>query len=50
MQNHDFYLALAYGVSALLLVAEVALLCVRWRKAPSQPVHAPARAHAKEKQ
>lgn len=50
MQNHDFYLALAYGVSALLLVAEVVALCVRWRKAPSQQENAPAGSPAKEKQ
>lgn len=33
MQTHNFYMALAYGVSACLLVAEVVLLYVRWRKA-----------------
>lgn len=33
MHTHDFYIVLAYGVSAVLLVAEVVWLVVRWRKA-----------------
>ncbi len=33
MHTHNFYMALAYGVSALLLVAEVAGLYIRWRRA-----------------
>lgn len=33
MQTHGFFLALAYGLSAVLLVAEVVSLCLRWRKA-----------------
>lgn len=33
MQTHNFYIALAYGISACLLVAEVVLLYVRWRQA-----------------
>lgn len=33
MHTHNFYMALAYGISALLLVAEVAGLYVRWRRA-----------------
>jgi hypothetical protein len=33
MSTHDFYIALAYGVSACLLVAEVVLLYARWYQA-----------------
>lgn len=33
MPTHDFYIALAYGLSAVLLVAEVISLWLRWRKA-----------------
>ncbi|WP_455555774.1 hypothetical protein [Comamonas sp.] len=33
MQNHTFYLALAYGVSGILLLAEVVALYRRWCKA-----------------
>lgn len=33
MHNHAFYMTLAYGLSAVLLLAEVAVLCLRWRKA-----------------
>ncbi|WP_284336627.1 heme exporter protein CcmD [Comamonas sp. NoAH] len=33
MQSHAFYIALAYGVSALLLLAEAISLWLRWRKA-----------------
>ncbi len=36
MHTHNFYMALAYGVSALLLVAEVAGLYIRWRRAPEK--------------
>lgn len=33
MHTHEFYMALAYGISAVLLVAEVGLIFVRWRQA-----------------
>lgn len=33
MQNHGFYLTLAYGVGALLLVLELFLLAQRCRRA-----------------
>lgn len=33
MQSHAFYMALAYGVSAVLLLVEVIGLWLRWRKA-----------------
>jgi hypothetical protein len=33
MQNHDFYLMLAYGAGALLLVVELLLLAQRCRRA-----------------
>ena len=33
MHNHAFDMTLAYGLSAVLLLAEVAVLCLRWRKA-----------------
>lgn len=40
MQTHHFYMALAYGISACLLVAEVLLLYVRWHKARTvAPAH-----------
>lgn len=35
MSNHTFYLGLAYGMSALLILAEVVFLFRRWRKAVS---------------
>lgn len=33
MHTHDFYITLAYGLSAVLLVAEAISLWLRWRKA-----------------
>ena len=33
MQNHVFFTALAYGVSAVLLLAEIFSVYLRWRKA-----------------
>lgn len=33
MQNHSFFIALAYGLSAVLLLAEILSLYLRWRKA-----------------
>ena len=32
MQNHAFFIALAYGVSAALLLAEIVSLSLRCRK------------------
>lgn len=36
MQNHAFFIAMAYGVSAVLLVAEVWSL---WRRCRKQAAH-----------
>lgn len=37
MATHGFYLALAYGASAAVLVVEVLVLCLRWRKLRHAP-------------
>lgn len=36
MQNHAFFIALAYGVSAVVLAAEIWSL---WRRCRSQALH-----------
>ena len=37
MANHGFYIALAYGVSAALLLLEILALLRRWRRLRQGP-------------